>query len=356
VGVTERVLPPDRELVPQVRAAGMAAAAGGAAGAPVPGGGQLPRTGGRSAVRRGDRVFRGLSVGAGVALLGIIVAIGVFLVYRAVPALQANEGHFLTDTAWDPNALPSVFGIVALAFGTILSSLIALVIAFPVAIGVALFISHYAPRRLAGLLGYVVDLLAAVPSVVYGLWGIFFLNGVIKDLSAFLHDHLGFIPLFAADGIYGRSILLASVVLAIMILPIIASLSREVFLQVPAANQEAALALGATRWEMIRMAVLPFGRPGIIGATMLGLGRALGETIAVALVLSPAFLVSLRILEPGQGNTIAANIALGFGEATSTGRGALIASGLVLFVITLAVNVIARAVIYRRKEFAGGTL
>jgi phosphate transport system permease protein len=282
------------------------------------------------------------------------VAIAAFLVYRAVPALQDNTGSFLTDKAWDPNAIPPRFGILALAFGTLLSSVLALLLAFPVAMGVALFISHYAPRRLAGPLGYVVDLLAAVPSVVYGLWGIFFLNDRIKDTSAFLHDHLGFLPIFRSDEIYGRSILLASVVLAIMILPIIAALSREVFLQVPVANQEAALALGATRWEMIRLAVLPFGRPGIIGATMLGLGRALGETIAVALVLSPGFLVSLRILEPAQGNTIAANIALAFGEASATGRGALIASGLVLFAITLVVNVIARAVIYRRREFAGG--
>ena len=324
---------------------------------PVSGrGGELPRLGGSGGVRRGDRIFLGLSRGAGLALLGIIVAIAVFLVYRAVPALQDNTGSFLSETGWDPNASPPRFGIAALAFGTVLSSVIALLVALPVALGVALFISHYAPRRFAGPLGYVVDLLAAVPSVVYGLWGIFFLNDHIKTVSAFLHDHVGFVPLFASDGIYGRSILLASVVLAIMILPIVASLSREVFLQVPTANQEAALALGATRWEMIRMAVLPFGRPGIIGATMLGLGRALGETIAVALVLSPGYLVSLRILEPAQGNTIAANDALGFGEATETGRGALIASGLVLFAITLVVNVIARAVIYRRRAFTGGTL
>jgi phosphate transport system permease protein len=331
-------------------------AAMGAGGAPVPpatGGGELPRFGG-SGVRRGDRVFLGLSVGAGVALLAIIVAIAVFLIARALPALHANTGHFVTDEGWDPNSTPPTFGIAALAFGTVLSSVIALLLALPVAIGVALFISHYAPRRFAGTLGFLVDLLAAVPSVVYGLWGIFFLNDHIKTVSAFLHDHLGFIPLFDADGIYGRSILLASVVLAIMILPIIASLSREVFLQVPTANQEAALALGATRWEMIRIAVLPFGRPGVIGATMLGLGRALGETIAVAIVLSPEYLISFHILEPGKGNTIAANIANQFGEATSTGRGALIASGLVLFAITLVVNVVARAVIYRRRAFAGG--
>jgi len=317
------------------------------------GGGGLPRTGSASGLRRGDRIFRGMSVGAGILLLGIILAIGVFLVAKAIPALRENTASFLTSKEWASNTSPPAFGIAALAFGTLLSSLLALVLAFPVAMGVALFISHYAPRRLAGLLGYVIDLLAAVPSVVYGLWGIFFLNDRILDTSAFLHDHVGWLPLFASDGIYGRSIFLAGVVLAIMILPIIASLSREVFLQVPAAHQEAALALGATRWEMVRVAVLPFGRPGVIGATMLGLGRALGETIAVALVLSPAFVVSLHILEPSSGNTIAANIANGFGEAGPTGRGALIASGLVLFAITLAVNMAARAVIHRRREFSG---
>ncbi len=318
--------------------------------------GALPRTGSKSGERRGDRIFSNLSRSAGILLLGIIVAIGVFLVVRALPALRDNNGHFLTTFEWDPNNTTPTFGIAALAFGTLLSSLLALLLAFPVAIGVALFISHYAPRRLASLLGYVVDLLAAVPSVVYGLWGIFYLNPKVIDTSRFLGQHAGWFPLFGNDGIFGRSILLAGIVLAVMILPIIASLSREVFLQVPLANQEAALALGATRWEMIRTAVLPFGRPGIIGATMLGLGRALGETIAVAVVLSPAFVVSFNILEPSKGNTIAANIANGFGEANPTGRSALIASGLVLFAITLVVNMIARAVIYRRKEFTGGTL
>ncbi len=320
------------------------------------GGGTLPRTGSRSGERRGDRVFSTLSRSAGILLLGIIVAIGVFLVVRAIPALRDNNGHFLTTYEWDPNNVKPAFGIAALAFGTLLSSLLALVLAFPVAIGVALFISHYAPRQLASVLGYVIDLLAAVPSVVYGLWGIYYLNPKVTDTSKFLGEHVGWFPLFGNEGIFGRSIFLAGIVLAVMILPIIASLSREVFLQVPLANQEAALALGATRWEMIRTAVLPFGRPGIIGATMLGLGRALGETIAVAVVLSPAFVISFRILQPSQGNTIAANIANGFGEANPTGRSALIASGLVLFAITLVVNMIARAVIYRRKEFTGGTL
>jgi len=321
-------------------------------------GGALPQLVGTASTSRADRLFRGASVIAGVTVLAIIVAIGFFLVYRAVPALQANTVNFLTEKTWFPNPTatsPPAFGIAALAFGTVLSAALALLLAFPVAMGVALFISHYAPRRLAAPLGYLIDLLAAVPSVVYGLWGIYFLNPRIQDTSKFLDNHLGFVPLFQTAGIYGRSILLAGVVLAIMVLPIIASLSREVFLQVPEANQEAALALGATRWEMIRIAVFPFGRPGVIGASMLGLGRALGETIAVALVLSSSFTINLRILEPG-GNTIAANIANGFGEAGVTGRGALIASGLVLFAITLVVNVIARAVIYRRKEFIGGTL
>lgn len=327
---------------------------------PVPGStpsgdGGLPRSG-TSGVLRGDRLFRGLSRSAGVLLLLIILAIAVFLVVRALPALRDNQGHFLTTQAWDPNNTKPVFGIAALAFGTLLSSLLALVMAFPVAIGVALFISHYAPRRLAPVLGYVIDLLAAVPSVVFGLWGIAYLNPKVIDTSAFLGKHAGWFPLFGNQGIFGRSVFLASIVLAVMVIPIIASLSREVFLQVPRDNQEAALALGATRWEMVRTAVLPFSRPGIIGATMLGLGRALGETIAVAVVLSPAFVISFDVLQPTKGNTIAANIANGFGEANATGRSALIASGLVLFAITLVVNMAARAVIYRRREFTGGTL
>ena len=317
-------------------------------------GGDLPRTRGGGSTGLGDRLFRGLSLSAGTFVLMIILAIGAFLVYRAVPALQDNTANFFTEKTFFPNdPTTPVFGIAALAFGTLLSSALALVIAFPVALGVALFISHYAPRRLAAPLGYVIDLLAAVPSVVYGLWGLYFLNPRIQDTSAFLEQHLGFVPLFDTNGTYGKSVFLAGVVLAIMILPIVASLSREVFLQVPLDHQEAALALGATRWEMVRTTVLPFGRPGVIGATMLGLGRALGETIAVALVLSASFQIDLKILQPG-GNTIAANIANGFGEASETGRGALIASGLVLFAITLVVNVIARAVIHRRREFTGG--
>lgn len=314
-------------------------------------GGSAPLS--RSAFRRsrGDGPFRYASTGAGILLLVIMAAIAVFLIARAIPALQANTASFLTELTWNANASEPKFGIGALAFGTVLSSFLALIIATPIAIGVALFISHYAPRRLASFLGYVIDLLAAVPSVVYGLWGIIFLVPFMRGPSQFLNDYLGWIPIFGGDQVVGRSMLVGSLVLAIMILPIIAAISREVFLQAPKMQEEAALALGATRWEMIRMAVLPFGRPGVISAAMLGLGRAMGETIAVALIFPATFTISYEILS-ANGNSIAANIANGFGEANDIGRGALIASGLVLFIITLLVNMAARWVISRRKEYA----
>ncbi|MBT2231371.1 phosphate ABC transporter permease subunit PstC [Nonomuraea sp. NEAU-A123] len=307
----------------------------------------------RPASRRshGEGPFRYAATGAGIILLGIMAAIAVFLISEAIPALQANKGHFFSELVWDPNG-SQVFGIAALAFGTVLSSALALVIATPIAVGVALFISHYAPRRLAGPLGYLIDLLAAVPSVVYGLWGVAFLVPLLKTPSQWLNENLGWFPLFAGEGaIGGKTMIAGSIVLAIMILPIIAAISREVFLQAPKMNEEAALALGATRWEMIRMAVLPFGRPGVISAAMLGLGRAMGETIAVALIFPATFDITFEILTP-HANSIAANIANGFGEATPIGRGALIASGLVLFIITLLVNIAARMIINRRKEYA----
>jgi len=301
--------------------------------------------------RAGDRVFAGAARGSGIAVLAIVAAIAAFLVWKAIPALQDNDANFLTSQEWNPNATPPEFGIAQLAFGTVISSLLAMLMATPVAIGIALFISFYSPRRLASGLGYVVDLLAAVPSIVYGLWGLAFLSRHMEGISSFLNGTLGWIPLLGGDSPGKNSIFTASVVLAIMILPIISSISREVFLQVPRANVEAALAIGATRWEMIRMSVLPYGRSGMIGASMLGLGRAMGETIAVAMVLTFVPGINWHILEDG-GATFAANIANSFAEASVTGRGALIASGLVLFVITLVVNMIARAVVARRKEFA----
>jgi phosphate transport system permease protein len=313
---------------------------------PLGGGGALPRKT-RFSVETG---FRGLSTAAGAMVLVIIVAIAIFLVSKAVPALRADTENFLTYKAWSPNDAQPRFGIAALAFGTVLTSVLALVVAVPIALGIALFLSHYAPRRLATPLGFVIDLLAAVPSVVFGLWGRDVLLNPVRDLSVWLNHYFGRLPIFGGDGPFGRSILLGSLVLAIMVLPIVTSLSREVFQQTPGMNEEAALALGATKWEMIRTAVLPYGKPGVIAAVMLGLGRALGETIALALTLGTVFTISFNLIENG-GNSIAANIANTFGEANATGRGALIASGLLLFAITLVVNMAARAIIYRRREF-----
>ncbi|GAA4199844.1 phosphate ABC transporter permease subunit PstC [Actinocatenispora rupis] len=314
------------------------------------GGGGLPPR------RRGfEPLFRFFTTGAGILVLVIIVAIAAFLITKAIPALSANKANFFTYEQWFPNDPSNPrFGIAALAYGTLLTAVIALILAVPVALGIALFLSHYAPRRIATGLGFVIDLLAAVPSVIFGLWGRDYLAGPIGDLSAWLHQYVGWLPLFGSGGPYGNSILLGSVVLAIMVLPITTALCRDVFVQTPTQNEEAALALGATRWEMIRTAVLPYGKPGVIAAVMLGLGRALGETIALAMTLGATFGVSVDIIHTG-GNSIAANIANAFGEANETGRGALIASGLVLFAITLIVNVTARAIIYRRREFAGGT-
>ncbi|MCK9904057.1 phosphate ABC transporter permease subunit PstC [Parafrankia colletiae] len=307
----------------------------------------------RPKVGLADAVFKNLTRTAGIGLLVLIALIAAFLVIRAWDALGANEGNFLTTEEWRANATPPVFGVAALLFGTLITAVIALVIAVPVAVGIALFITIYAPRRIAASLGYIVDLLAAVPSVIYGLWGLLVLAPHFNGTQSWLNDYLGWIPLFdTGEDTVGRSILLASVVLAIMILPIVAAISREVFSQVPITHREAALALGATRWEMIRTAVIPYGKPGVISASMLGLGRAMGETIAVALVLPASFDISWHILAP-TGNTIAANVANGFGEANDVGRGALIASGLVLFVVTMVVNMIARAVIARRREFSG---
>ncbi|MEV5434879.1 phosphate ABC transporter permease subunit PstC [Streptomyces sp. NPDC052682] len=306
----------------------------------------------RGATRPGDRIFLGLSRGSGILLLAIMAAIAVFLTYRASLAIGKNHGNFLTTFEWSTNLDPPVFGIAVLAFGTVVSSVIAMVIAVPIAVAIALFLTHYAPRRLSGPIAYVIDLLAAVPSIVYGLWGALVLVPHLDGLFSWLNDYLGWTGVFEWQGGAPRSMLTVGILLAIMILPIITNVSREVFRQVPRMHEEAALALGATRWEVVRMAVLPFGRSGVISASMLGLGRALGETMAVATVLSPSFTIQASLLDPG-GGTFAQNIASKFSEANDFGRDALIASGLVLFVITLLVNGAARAIIARRKEYSG---
>jgi len=291
--------------------------------------------------RLGDLVFSNLTRTAGVAILVALAGVGVFLLVQGAPALTAGKA----DLKGHSNFLSYVAPLV---FGTLLAAVLALLIAVPLALGVALSISHYAPRRLATVIGYLVDLLAAVPSVVYGLWGIGVLGPKLVPIYRWLDEHLGWLPFFA--GPYsntGRTILTAAIVLALMVLPIVTAITREIFRQTPRLNEEAALALGATRWEMIRLAVLPYGRSGIVSAAMLGLGRALGETMAVALVLSASGVVTWNLISSTNPSTIAANIALTFADATGTARNALIASGLVLFVITFVVNFSARAIVAR---------
>ena len=271
----------------------------------------------------------------------------IFLISEAAPAIVA-------PTSALPNHVSLVAYIAPLVFGTILSAVIALVVATPLAVGVALFITHYAPRRLAQPLGYLVDLLAAVPSIVYGLWGAAVLGPASVGVARWLNEWFGWLPFFAGPvSATGRTMLVAGLVLAVMILPIITAVSREVFRQTPTLHEEAALALGATRWEMIRMAVLPFGRSGVISGAMLGLGRALGETMAVAIVLSVSGAVTFNLIGSGNPSTIAANIALQFPESSGVAVNVLITSGLVLFVITLLVNALARHVVSRRREFSG---
>ncbi|HLT68412.1 MAG TPA: phosphate ABC transporter permease subunit PstC [Microbacterium sp.] len=307
----------------------------------------------RAKKRPGDIAFSGTSLGAGIVILIVLAATAFFLIGQSIPALVG-----------DPAENPLLHGqsfwayVAPLLFGTLWSSLIALVIATPIAIGIALFISHFAPRRLSSVLGYVIDLLAAVPSVVFGLWGALFFSGFLVPFYEWLNGAIGSVPvlsLFFGGQVSptGRTILTASLVLAVMILPIMTAICREVFLQTPKLHEEAALALGATRWEMIRMAVLPFARGGMVSGAMLGLGRALGETMAVTMVLSGSPIIVLQLLQSGNPQSIAANIALHFPEAYGTGVNALIATGLILFVVTFAVNGVARWIVNRRSEFSG---
>lgn len=301
----------------------------------------------RGKSRPADRIFSTSTIVAGSLILAALAAVAIFLLVQSVPALLADP----KDLKGEPDSFWAY--VAPLIFGTVWAAFLALLFALPLSIGIALFISHYAPRRVAQGLGYIIDLLAAVPSVVFGLWGIKVLAPMVQPLYAWLNQNFGWIPLFSELSGTGRTILTVAIVLAVMIIPIITAISREVFLQTPVLHEEAALALGATRWEMIKTAVLPFGRPGIVSAAMLGLGRALGETMVVAMVLSPAVVITFVLTGSINPSTIAGNIALNFPEAHGIGVNALIATGLILFIITLAINSIARFVINRRKAFSG---
>lgn len=266
-----------------------------------------------------------------------LAGVAVFLLIKGLPAFDAEP-----DQLNERSSLWSLVG--ALLFGTVLASIIAMLIVTPLSIGLGLVISHYAPRRIARPVGFLVDLLAAVPSVVFGLWGIIVLAPYLQPMHEWLVDNLGWLPFFDGPAsTTGRTILTAGVVLALIALPIVTAIMREVFAQTPRAHEEAALALGATRWEMIRMTVLPYGRSGMVAALLLGLGRALGETMAVAMVLSATgVVVNWDVVSSQSSNTIAAYIALGYKEASPIKVSVLIFAGLALFLLTFVVNFLGR--------------
>lgn len=292
---------------------------------------------------RGDAVFRNVTLTGALLVIVFLAGVAVFLTAKGLPAFDAGAGEQL----YGEDSLVRL--VWPLLFGTILASVIAMLIVAPLAVGLALVISHYAPRRLATPVGFLVDLLAAVPSVIVGLWGIEVLAPRLEPLYGWLEANAGWIPVFEGPvPTSGRTLLTASLVLALMALPIVTAIMREVFAQTPRVNEEAALALGATRWEMVRMAVLPYGRSGMVAALMLGLGRALGETMAVAMVLgATGAKLSVNLISADSSNTIAAFIANNYANASGVKANVLIFAGLALFVLTFAVNYLGRWVATR---------
>jgi phosphate transport system permease protein len=308
----------------------------------------------------GDSVFHGIARTSGISVLATMALVGIFLGVRAAQALHQAGWSFLTTQRWEPDA--GTFGIAAVLVGTVLVGAVAVLVALPLATASALYLSEYAPRRLRKTLIGLVDLMAAVPSVIYGLWGFFFLQSRMVGVARWIATYFGWIPIFKVDGadprdplstasVYTSSTFIAGIVVALMITPLICAVMREAFAQAPAGEREGAYALGATRWGMIRTVVLPFGKAGMIGGTMLGLGRALGETIAVYMILSVVLGIQVHVLQSG-GSTVSSLIALRYGEATKLGVSALMAAGLALFVLTLAVNFAASAVIARSRSGA----
>jgi phosphate transport system permease protein len=315
---------------------------------PVAGAG-ITSVGGSGKSRIGDRVFSGLASGSGMFVILLVSLVGIFLVIQAIPAIKNDKGNFFGHQ-WAVSTGTANFGISGLLWATVIASVIAMIIAVPIAVGIALFMTQYAPKRLVAPIGYVIDLLAAVPSIIYGIWGFTILSGYLAPVQRVLY-HLGGLPIFKDQGFITGSIFDGGVVLAIMILPIITAISRDVFARTPRQNIEGAWALGATRWEMIRLAVIPYGRAGVVSGSMLGLGRALGETIAISLILaapSPNAPSNLSIF--GGGETFASKIANSSGEFANN-PGPYIAAGLVLFVLTFVVNAAARTIV-NRKAFS----
>ena len=319
----------------------------------VEGTGLPPRRVVVDAPTRPDRIFTGVTTTAGISMFVILGLVGLFLLLRSRAAFELMGWAFFTTEEWRTDTDPVVIGVLGLLCGTVLVALIAVTIAIPLGTCAALYITDYAGARSRKLLTNLVDLLAAIPSLLYGIWGFLYLGEYIVPLSQFLTDHFGWIPIFATeeDATLTGSMFIAGIVVSLMVLPIIASVTREVFAQTPPAEKEAALALGGTRWGMVRTVVLPFGRGGIIGGSMLGLGRALGETIAVTLLLPQVPEVTIQILENG-GATISGFIAGRAGGDDFTVSG-LMAAGLVLFLMTLATNMTASVIIGRSRSGAG---
>jgi phosphate transport system permease protein len=300
--------------------------------------------------RRGDHTFRALTFGAGVVVLVVLVLIAYSTTHEAWPAMRHAGLGFVTKDDWDPNN--GHFGALALIFGTVISSLIAVIFAVPISIGIALFITELAPPRLAQGATTVIDLLAAIPSVVYGLWVGLALAPTLDTFYQHVADTFHGWPvlgyLFGGDIVSPRSILTAGLLLGIMITPIITSLTRDVLATIPGEDRAGALALGATRWEALRIAVFPRVRGGITGAVMLGLGRAMGETIAIALVMGQSAQITLHLFQPGA--SLAGTIANNFGESSGLYKSALIGLGVILFGLTLIINGIARSVTHRTER------
>lgn len=313
--------------------------------------GQRPRVI-RSRTTNGDKAFRGLLRAGGVAVFAIMALIALFLALRSSEAFRVAGRSFLTEKLWQ--SAGAKFGVASVVPNGVFIALVALAFAVPLSMLTALFIAEYAPAWLRGPMIAVIDVMAAIPSIVYGIWGLFFLQPHIVGVIRWAANHLGFIPIFEVRTgdyatSYTSSILIGGIVVGLMITPIITSLTREVFSQAPPGEREGAYALGATRWGMIRSVVLPYGKGGAIGAIMLGFGRAMGETITIALIVAPAFDIHFRILESG-GMSVSALIALNFPNASGISLAALMAAGLVLFAITLIVNMLAAVVIARSRS------
>ena len=308
----------------------------------------------RTVATGSDRVFRGVLRGGGLLVLAITGLIAFFLIWRATSAFGKVGWSFLATGVWLPDQ--NRFGIASILPNGLFIALIALVIAVPVGLMTALFISEYAPQRIRGALVAFIDLMAAIPSIIYALWGVFFLQPRVISTVRWVADHLGFIPLLKVPGgdtpsFFESSTFIAGLVVSLMVIPIVTSISREVFAQTPVSEREAAYALGSTKWGMIRTVVLPYGRAGIVGAIMLGFGRAMGETIAVSLIISPVWTLVTHVLATG-GMSIPALIALRYGESTPEMIAALMAAGLVLFLVTLLVNALAGIIVTRSRTGA----